>query len=170
MTNFTLNFEDTFNGDIQDGDYEVIITKMDEDAAQSGTEYTDVRFTIRNDVDQKHKNQIIFHRIWKTKDTGKYNMKNFNTLGAAIQEQLKNTSFNTLEELFQEFRGKALKIRVKNEKSEYNGKTYENLNVKNMGKTQFPNIQHQFKNGQIPNESNPFGNSSANVQENDLPF
>lgn len=170
MTNFTLNFEDTFNGDIQDGDYEVIITKMDEDVAQSGTEYTDVRFTIRNDVDQKHKNQIIFHKIWKAKETGKYNMKNFNTLGAAIQDQLQKKSFNTLEELFQEFRGKALKVRVRNEKSEYNGKTYENLNVKNMGKTKFPDIQHQFKDGQNPNESNPFGNSSANIQDNDLPF
>src|SRR5699024_2295247 len=108
--------------------------------------------------------------IWKAKATGKYNMRNFNTLGAAIQDQLKNTSFNTLEELFQEFRGKALRVQVKNETSEYNGKTYENLNVKQMRKTKLPVIQHHFKDDQKPNEKNPIGNSSANVQENDLPF
>lgn len=171
MTNITLNFEDTFEGGIQDGVYEVIITTMQEDATQSGTEYTDVRLTVRNDVDQKYKNQIIFHKIWKAKATGKYNMRNFNTLGAAIQEQLKNTSFNTLEELFQEFRGKALRVQVKNETSEYNGKTYENLNVKQMGKTQFPDIQHQFKDGQNPNESNPFATGGAEVNDDStLPF
>ena len=30
MTNFTLNMEDTFDGGIQDGTYETVITKFEE--------------------------------------------------------------------------------------------------------------------------------------------
>ena len=55
MTNFTLNMEDTFDGGIQDGTYETVITKFEESATQSGTEFVDVRLTIRNDIDQKYK-------------------------------------------------------------------------------------------------------------------
>ena len=170
MTNINLNFEDTFEGGIADGNYEVIITKMGEDATKSGTEYVDVRLTIRNDVNQKHKNQIIFHKIWKAKATGKYNMRNFNTLGKAAQ--LQKTSFNTFDELLNEFVGKVLKVNVKNETSEYNGQTYENLNVKNMTKTDFPQIAHQFRtdDSNAAQANNPFTTDTPNVQEENLPF
>ena len=170
MTNINLNLEDTFEGGIADGDYEVVITKVGEDATKGGTEYVDVRLTIRNDIDQKHKNQVIFHKIWKAKATGKYNMKSFNTLGAAAQ--LQKTSFATFEELLNEFVGKPMKVRVKNEKSEYNGNTYENLNVKNMKKTEFPNVQHQFKtdDSNAAQANNPFTSDAPNVDTEDLPF
>ena len=156
MTNINLNFEDTFEGGIADGNYEVIITKMGEDATKGGTEYVDVRLTIRNDVNQKHKNQIIFHKIWKAKATGKYNMRNF----------------NTFDELLNEFVGKALKVNVKNETSEYNGQTYENLNVKNMKKTDFPQIAHQFKSddNNAAQANNPFASDAPNVDTDNLPF
>ena len=170
MTNINLNFEDTFEGGIADGDYEVVITKVGEDATKGGTEYVDVRLTIRNDIDQKHKNQVIFHKIWKTKATGKYNMKSFNTLGAAAQ--LQKTSFSTFEELLNEFVGKPMKVRVKNETSEYNGNSYENLNVKNMKKTSFPNVQHQFKtdDSNAAQANNPFTSDTPNVDTDNLPF
>ena len=170
MKNINLNLEDTFEGGIVDGDYEVIITKVDEEATKGGTEYVDVRLTIRNDIDQKHKNQVIFHKIWKAKATGKYNMKSFNTLGAAAQ--LQKTSFSTFEELLNEFVGKVLKVRVKNETSESNGQTYENLNVKNMKKTEFPNVQHQFKtdDSNAAQANNPFTIDTPNVDTDNLPF
>lgn len=167
MTNINLNLEDTFDGSIEDGDYEVVITKVGEDATKGGTEYVDVRFTIRNDVDQKHKNQIIFHKIWKAKATGKYNMKSFNTLGKFAR--LTKTSFNSFDELLNEFVGKILKVKVANETSEYNGKTYENLNVKNMTFTAFPELAHQFKT-EDKQESNPFATNTPDIQDDDLPF
>jgi hypothetical protein len=39
MTNITLNMEDTFDGGIQDGTYETVITKFEENATQAGDEY-----------------------------------------------------------------------------------------------------------------------------------
>ena len=98
MTNITLNMEDTFDGGIQDGTYETVITKFEENATQAGTEYVDARLTIRNDIDQKYKNNIVFHRIWKAKATGKYDMRFFNTIGAAAQLQ-KGKQYSSIEEL-----------------------------------------------------------------------
>ena len=102
MTNFTLDMNDTFEGGIKDGKYEVVITKFEESATQSGTEFVDVRLTVRNDIDQPYKNQIVFHRIWKAKATGKYNMKFFNTIGAAAQLQ-QGKQYSSIDELFQDF-------------------------------------------------------------------
>ena len=83
MTGFTLDFENKFDGAIKDGTYEVVIYIMNEDVAGTGTEFTNVNMIIRNDIEQPHKNQHIFHRIWKSKETNKYNMMMFNTIGYA---------------------------------------------------------------------------------------
>ena len=165
MTNFTLNMEDTFDGGIQDGTYETVITKFEENATQAGTEFADVRLTVRNDIDQKYKNNIVFHRIWKAKATQKYDMRFFNTIGSAAQLQ-QGKQYKSIEELFQDFLGKPVRVTVKNETSEYNGKTYENLNVKRWEKTKFPELAHQFKS---EDGANPF---SGNEQEDetDYPF
>lgn len=165
MTNFTLNMEDTFDGGIQDGTYETVVTKFEENATQGGTEFADVRLTVRNDIDQKYKNNIIFHRIWKAKATQKYDMRFFNTIGAAAQLQ-QGKQYKSIEELFQDFLGKPVRVTVKNEKSEYNGKEYENLNVKRWEKTKFQEVAHKFKS---EDGVNPF---AANEQEDetDYPF
>ena len=165
MTNFTLNMEDTFDGGIQDGTYETVITKFEENATQSGTEFADVRLTIRNDIDQKYKNNIVFHRIWKAKAIGKYNMKFFNTIGAAAQLQ-QGKQYSSIDELFQDFLGKPVLVAVKNETSEYNDKTYENLNVKRWEKTNFPELAHKFK---TEEGSNPFA-TQQQQDDTDYPF
>lgn len=166
MTNFTLNMEDTFDGGIQDGTYETVITKFEESATQSGTEFVDVRLTVRNDIDQKYKNNIVFHRIWKAKATGKYDMRFFNTIGAAAQLQ-QGKQYKSIEELFKDFLGKPVRVTVKNETSEYNGKTYENLNVKRWEKTKFPELAHKFK---TEDGGNPFASGISDIDENDMPF
>lgn len=166
MTNFTLNMEDTFDGGIQDGTYETVITKFEENATQAGTEYTDVRLTVRNDIDQKYKNNIVFHRIWKAKATGKYDMRFFNTIGAAAQLQ-QGKQYSSIEELFKDFLGKPVRVTVKNETSEYNGKTYENLNVKRWEKTKFPELGHKFK---TEDGGNPFAGADVIDDNEDYPF
>ncbi|MEB7800436.1 DUF669 domain-containing protein [Staphylococcus xylosus] len=166
MTNFTLNMEDTFDGGIQDGTYETVITKFEENATQSGTEFVDVRLTVRNDIDQKYKNNIVFHRIWKAKATQKYDMRFFNTIGSAAQLQ-QGKQYKSIEELFQDFLGKPVRVTVKNETSEYNGKTYENLNVKRWEKTKFPELGHQFK---TEDGGNPFASGTNSIDDDDMPF
>ncbi|WP_409328375.1 DUF669 domain-containing protein [Staphylococcus saprophyticus] len=166
MTNFTLNMEDTFDGGIQDGTYETVITKFEESATQSGTEFVDVRLTVRNDIDQKYKNNIVFHRIWKAKATQKYDMRFFNTIGAAAQLQ-QGKQYKSIEELFQDFLGKPVRVTVKNETSEYNSKTYENLNVKRWEKTKFPELAHKFK---TEDGGNPFASGANSIDDDDMPF
>lgn len=170
---FQLDFDNTFEGGaIEDGTYEVIIEKAHEDATPSGAEYINFWFRIRNDIQQKSQNQIIFHRIWKTKETGKYNPVMINTLGKSAQLQ-NGKSYTSMEDLLNDFVRKPLKATVKNETSEYNGKTYENLNVKYTAETAFPNVQHQWKaNEQNSGQSDPFpqNNAAPTIDEDDLPF
>ncbi len=168
MTGFVLDQNDVFEGGIKDGSYEVVVTKMEESETKNGAEHVDVRLTVRNDIDQQHKNQIVFHKVWKAKATGKYDMRFFNTMGKAAQLQ-QGKQYSSIEELFKDFLGKAIKITVKNETSEYNGKTYENLNVKRWDKSDFPNVQHKFKSAS-EGEENPYTGSKPEVNDSDLPF
>lgn len=169
MTGFTLDFNNTFEGgQIADGTYEVIITQAMENATPSGAEHVDLRLTIRNDIDQKHKNQIVFEKLWKAKETGKYNMTMFNTIGKAAQLQ-KGKTYTSLEELLNDFLNKPLRVTVKNETSEYKGKTYENLRVKRWEQTKFPNIQHQFKSKENMSVGE-MQSAGIDVSEDDLPF
>lgn len=163
---FTLDQNDTFEGGIKDGTYEVVVTKMEESETKNGAEHVDVRLTVRNDIQQGHKNQIVFHKVWKAKATGKYDMRFFNTMGKAAQLQ-QGKQYGSIEELFKDFLGKPVKVQVKNETSEYNGKTYENLNVKRWDKSEFPEVAHKYKK---EDESNPYENAAANVEDDDMPF
>ena len=108
----------------------------------------------------------MFHRIWKAKATGKYDMRFFNTIGAAAQLQ-KGKQYSSIEELFKDFLGKPVRVTVKNETSEYNGKTYENLNVKRWEKTKFPELAHKFK---TEDGGNPFAGGLAETENDDYPF
>lgn len=173
MAGFTLDFNDTFEGyqKIEDGVYEVVIDHATEDATPSGAEFTNFQMTIRNDLEQPFKNQKIWHRVWKAKATGKYNMTMFNTIGKAAGLQA-GKIYNTFDELLEDFRGKPVQVYVENTTSEYNGKTYENLEVKQWKQTKFPNIQHQWKKKDENNQSNDNNvfDSQPSIGENDLPF
>ena len=174
MTGFSLDFNNTFEGGgIADGTYEVVISFTGEDATKNGAEYADFRLTVRNDIDQKHKNQIVFEKLWKAKATGKYNMLMFNTIGKAAQLQ-KGKTYGHIDDLLADYVGKPVRVTVKNETSEYNGKTYENLNVKKWEPTQFPNVQHMFKtkDNQAGNDSQTYTNPlpPLEINDDDLPF
>lgn len=171
MTGFNLDFNDTFEGfeKIEDGIYEAIIESAVEDATKSGTEFTNFTMVIRNDLDQPHKNQKIWHRNWKAKATGKYYMPMFNTIGKAAQLENGKT-YKSFEELLDDFEGKPVQVLVKNEKSTNpnDGKEYENLNVKQWKQTKFPQIQHQFKSQN--SNGNTQNDSSVDISDDDLPF
>ena len=174
MTGFSLDFNETYEGfdKIQDGTYEVIIEKVNEDATQGGAEFTNFQMVIRNDIQQEHKNQKVWHRNWKAKETGKYNMIMFNTIGKAAQLQNGKT-YKSFEELLNDYVGKPLKVTVKNETSEYNGKTYENLNIKKWEQTGFPQVQHQFKTSSDSPSNMTFEQQQASgidINDDDLPF
>nr|DAK19964.1 MAG TPA: Protein of unknown function (DUF669) [Caudoviricetes sp.] len=167
---FQFDYNDTYADGLADGWYEVVIQSATESATEKGSEYIDIPMVVRNDVPQNGKNGLIFHKIWKKKDTGKYNLTAINTLGKAAKMDA-TKQYKSLNEVLADLQGKALKVRVKNETSEYNGKTYENLNIKGMKETEFPNVQHVWKQKTTGN-ANPLAGEGhpININEDDLPF
>lgn len=172
MSGFSLDFNNVFegNGRIADGDYEVVVNRCSEGATPGGAEFVEFDLIIRNDVDQAHKNMHIFHKVWKAKDTGKYNMKTFNTIGKACKLQ-NGKSYKSLQELLDDYAMKTAVVNVKNEESEYNGKSYTNTNVKYWTPSKLAGpSNHQFKTN---NDSKTFTElvaSGVPINDDDLPF
>ena len=166
---FQFDFNNKFEGTgLKDGEYEVLIQNVVESATASGAEYIDMPLVVRNDVAQEGKNALIFHKIWKKKADGKYDVRSLNTIGYAAKMD-PNKQYNSLQDVFNDLKGKPVIVRVKNEESTYNGKTYNNLNVKFWKETKFPNVQHQWRNG---NASGPFNDfeGPVDISSDDLPF
>ena len=125
---------------VTDGTYEVLIDKAVQNASQGGTDFLDIQFKIRDDFNQQFKNNRIFHKIWINKETGKYPVGQ--VMNLAKQSGIPDgTKFNSIDDYLNMLVGKALKVTVKNETSEYNGKTYENLNVKCIEKSELSGMQ-----------------------------
>lgn len=164
---FKLDFNDTFEGGLKDGQYEVVVTNASERQTQSGTNYIEIVLAVRNDVQQPSQNALIFHKIWKSKETGKYNLKSLNTIGKYLQLQ-EDKAYNSLDDVLKDFVRKMALVTVKNETSEYNGKEYNNVNVKRWEVTKFPTLAHQFKNA-VPN-TDAFTSVMNEVNNDDLPF
>ena len=173
---FQFNFNDVYEGSgaIQDGEYEVIIKSVGENATQNGAEYIQFDLVIRNDVDQKYQNQYIFHKVWKSKTTNNYNMTMINTIAKNTQMD-PTKQYKSLDELFRDFENKVARVYIKNETSEYQGKTYENVNVKSWSESRFKqHINHQFKERKQSNST--FNNQSGfqpeqfTISDDDLPF
>lgn len=171
---FQLNHDDTFEANIPDGEFEVVIKSVEENVTQGGAEYCQFDLVIRNDIEQPNKNNHIFHKVWRAKATGEYNPKSFNVIGKAAS--LPNGKvYSTLPELFQDFIGRPVRVRVKNEKSEHNGTIYENLNVKQWIPTRIQGaVRHVHKEQQAKQAADQAfsipPDHQLNIRDEDLPF
>ncbi|SQF66314.1 DUF669 domain-containing protein [Streptococcus dysgalactiae] len=137
---------------ITDGTYETFIEKAVQDATKNGADFINIHFRIRKDFQQEFQNNIIFHRIFAKKEDGKYPEGVIHNLAkqAGIPE---GTQFKSLDDYLNQLLNKCLKITVKNETSEYNGNTYNNLNVKRIEKSDIPamvNPVEEFKEDDLP--------------------
>lgn len=148
-------------GLVAEGEYEVVVFKAFEDAARSGTQFINLHLIIRNDIDQKHKNQWLFGSIWQSKETGEYHQGMLNGVARALKIENGKT-FNTLEELTNEFVGKTARVTVKHE--EYNGKT--NARVNRWEQSKFNGCNHVYKTEQ----SNTTPEGFHPVSNEDIPF
>lgn len=183
MTGFSLDFNDTMSGAVKDGTYECLIVRCGENVNKNGKELVEFHLIIRNDIQQEHKNQFIFENRYPSNATGKHYMPFFNTVGKAAGLQNGKT-YSNFKELLDDYVGKPVKVTVANEESEYQGKTYQNLNIKSWDSTEFPNVQHVHKNnnqqqqqqgGQAPAQQQPMYQQqtpidNTQVPEEDLPF
>lgn len=127
---FSVNYEaaEQFAA-IEDGTYEVYVAQAEQSATQNGTDFLDIRLKIRDDFQQKFRNNLIFDKIYVNKSTLEYPIWVLQMYCKAAKVP-ENTDIQTIEQFLDLIKGKTMKVTVKNETSEWNGKTYENLRVK----------------------------------------
>ncbi|CDG41642.1 unnamed protein product [Streptococcus phage TP-778L] len=135
---FSVNYEaaEQFAA-IEDGTYEVYVAQAEQSATQNGTDFLDIRLKIRDDFQQKFRNNLIFDKIYVNKSTLEYPIWVLQMYCKAAKVP-ENTDIQTIEQFLDLIKGKSMKVTVKNETSEWNGKTYENLRVKKREQSELP--------------------------------
>jgi len=145
---FSTNYEDVNDFDlIPKGEYEVVITKIEERTTQKGATGLNFTLVIRNDVEQKYKNRLIFHTLWKRREPTQadmsvqgYSFKQVMQLAKAVRLP-SGKSYETVYSLCDELGGRVMRVTVGHR--EYDGRTYEE--VKYMSESNFPECRHVFK-------------------------
>lgn len=130
-----------------EGYYEVIIESWKYKTFDNGTKKLNFTYVVRNDVEQKYKNALIFHSLSKKNNpnsddesTGGYSYKLVMAIGEAAG--LSNGSdYKSFEDYLNMLVNKPVKILL--EHNPYNGKKYERV-VKHYP-TAFPQVNHKFK-------------------------
>lgn len=160
MSLFSVNYEaaEQFSS-VENGTYEVVVTTAEQSASKSGTDFLDIRLKIRDDFQQKFRNNLIFDKVWLNKQTLQYPEWALQRYAKAVKIP-EGVEINTIEQFLDIIKGKTLKVTVKNEQSEANGVTYDNLNIKKMEQSELPPYS-----GAVSSESAP-----AKADDLDLPF
>lgn len=131
-----------------EGDYECIITKIEERTTKNGAKGINFTLVIRNDIpEQKYKNAYLFHTIWRKKEPNELDMQvegyNFGQLmamgkAAALPD---GKDYEGLKQYLNDLLNKCILATVKHE--EYNGKPQERISYVNP--TKHPDCKHKFK-------------------------
>ena len=78
MSLFSVNYEaaEQFSS-VENGTYEVVVATAEQSASKTGTDFLDIRLKIRDDFQQKFRNNLIFDKVWINKlfniQSGHYN-------------------------------------------------------------------------------------------------
>ena len=160
MSLFSVNYEaaEQFSS-VENGTYEVVVATAEQSASKSGTDFLDIRLKIRDDFQQKFRNNLIFDKVWINKQTLQYPEWALQRYAKAVKIP-EGVEINTIEQFLDIIKGKTLQVTVKNEQSEYNGKTYDNLNISKMEQSELPPYA-----GAVSSEPAP-----AKADDLDLPF
>lgn len=160
MSLFSVNYEaaEQFSS-VENGTYEVVVATAEQSASKTGTDFLDIRLKIRDDFQQKFRNNLIFDKVWINKQTLQYPEWALQRYAKAVKIP-EGVEINTIEQFLDIIKGKTLKITVKNEQSESNGVTYDNLNIKKMEQSELPPYS-----GAVSSEPAP-----AKADDLDLPF
>lgn len=118
-----------------EGDYECIITKIEEKTTRNGAKGINFTLTIRKDVAQKYKGACLFYTIWRKKEpseldaqVGGYNFSQLMSVGRAVGLP-DGKDYDSLSQYLEELAGGCVRATMKHE--EWNDKTYERVTYLN---------------------------------------
>lgn len=163
---FTVNYDDIVEGNdlIPVGDYEVIVRSVEERVTKNGKQHISIQLSVRNDIDQKYKNKVVFESLWQKKDTGKYQMKQFNTISKALKIP-NGKNYNSLDELISDWMHKVAKIRIKHDV--YEGNT--NARVSFWSESKFQECNHVWRDQNAQGVTD-MGFAEMQNSDDDCPF
>lgn len=165
---FSVNYDDVYEGNdlIPVGNYEVIVKIAEEKDTKDGSKkYVNIQLAVRNDIDQKYKNKIIFESLFKGKESGKYNMKQFNTISKALKIP-NGKNYSSLFELLADWNNKTALVKIKHE--EYNGNT--NARVSFWNESKFQSCNHVWPVKSDTQQMTDMGFSELSGVDDDIPF
>lgn len=114
------DFQNESYGVMPKGKYEAFVEKIEIKVAKTGTEYLNVYFRLRSDVEQPYKNKVLFEKIFKEKETDIFNRKRITSLLKASNPNFR-LQYDTLEDILEEITGSKLIINVGVKEDEYMG-------------------------------------------------
>lgn len=174
LTTDYSNLQDDSFQPLPEGDYEMVIQRVSEQSTPNGAESLELKLVVRNDLDQvpglaetnaKYHNRVIFDNNWKRKATNQYPTENFHYYLHAVDVP-EGTSIATIDEFINLLEGKPVRVFVKKEVDDYNTTDADNPVYRNnvapwnYSRTQFPTVNHQWKDGDAP---------AVTVANNDMP-
>lgn len=170
MSFLDVNFSEASGGKefgvVPSGEYEVYAEKFDTTPAGTGTKRTNFRFKIREDVQQDHKNRILFHDFYHTPNT-----KNI-IIGflKELDEDADGVSFSSQEEFAQFVLMKPVRAKVVvDEYMKKDGTKGERNRISFFKKTDHPVLSATVSED-IVSVGSSTPEPALTISEDDLPF
>lgn len=107
---------------IEEGEYEVVLEKVEKKKSSKDNEYLNVTFKIRDDVNQKFQKRKLWYTIFKRDGDAAFNFNKINEI-IITQEGRKDYKryFKDVDEVFQYLIGLHLKLKVGVEFNQFKG-------------------------------------------------
>lgn len=103
---------------LEEGEYEVVIERIEEKVSKNGKKNISIMFRVRDDIEQPYGNRVLFESIWKEKDSEFYNRKRLNQL-LGTQHFEDGKTFKDIEDVLANLRNTYLIAVVKIVHSDY---------------------------------------------------
>ena len=163
------------------GEYEVLITNVQEKSTPSGAESLQLDLLVRNDVKNvpslsatngKYANRHVFMDNWKRKATKQYDTEGFMSIlqAAGVPE---GTAINSVQDFMNQISNKPVSVYVKKEVDEYNTTDADNPEYRNrvapwnFSPTKYKEVNHQFD-AKKATASKP--KETISISDEDIPF
>lgn len=179
-TDYSKNEEQSFEP-LPTNSYEALIENVQERATENGAESLQIKLRIRNDLDAalpgtngKYHNRVVFMDNWKRKATNQYDMQGLQYVLEAAQIP-EGTVINSLDDFARALTLKPVKVYIKKTTNTYKGQTKDINQIApwNFSKTDFPQVNHQWKDAPDASPSSSpvqSGGQPINIDPEDLPF